>query len=61
MPVQRGDRPLATTFREFIETICTQPVHFLNDLIDCYMRFSDGNTDEQWIPKRYIADRRPIP
>jgi hypothetical protein len=60
MPPGKRDPPLAATFESFIETICTQPVHFLNELIFCYTRFSDGKTRTQWIPKRYIPDRRTL-
>ncbi|HEY2587982.1 MAG TPA: hypothetical protein VGI81_19720 [Tepidisphaeraceae bacterium] len=60
MPPEKHDGPLAADFGKFIETICTQPVHFLNDLLFCYTRFSDGKTKTQWIPKRYIPDRRSV-
>jgi hypothetical protein len=58
IPPGAADPPLANSFEEFIDIICTKPVYFLNDLLYCYTRFSDGKTDTQWIPKRYIADRR---
>jgi hypothetical protein len=58
MPPEANDPPLANSFEGFIELICTKPVYFLNDLSFCYTRFSDSKTDTQWIPKRYIADRR---
>lgn len=60
MPPEVNDPPLANSFEEFIDIVCTNPVHFLNDLLFCYTRFSDSKTDTQWIPKRYIADRRSI-
>lgn len=58
MPPDKHDAPLAADLGKFIETICTQPVHFLNDLLFCYTRFSDGKSETQWIPKRYLPDRR---
>jgi hypothetical protein len=57
MPPEKGDPPLANSFDRFIQIICTEPVHFLNELLFCYTRFSDGKTETQWIPKRYIANR----
>ena len=60
MPPGANDPPLAKSFAEFIDIICTMPVHFLNEMLFCYTRFSDGKTDEQWIPKRYIADRTSL-
>ena len=56
MPPEANDPPLANSFEELIEIICTKPVHFLNDLLYCYTPVSDGKTDTQWIPKRYIAN-----
>jgi hypothetical protein len=47
--------PIADSFGEFLESIITDPATFLNRL-GCYTRYSDGTTDTQWIPKRYVAD-----
>jgi hypothetical protein len=59
MPPQKKTPPLATDFALFVELVCMQPVHFFNDLLLCYTRFSDGQTGKQWIPIRYLPDRRP--
>lgn len=57
MPPAIGDGPLAGSFAEFMEIVCTDPVHFVNELLYCCTRFSDGVTDEQWIPREYVSDR----
>jgi len=58
MPPYDQEPPLATDFAAFIELISTQPVHFLNDLLGCYTRFTDDRTVTQWIPRRYLPDCR---
>jgi hypothetical protein len=57
MPPKKQGAPLAPSFSAFVEIICTQPVHFLNNLLLCYTRFSEGKTGTQWIPNRYLHDR----
>jgi len=58
MPPDKKTPPMASDFASFIELICTQPIHFFNELLFCYTRFSDGKTAKQWIPSRYLLDRR---
>lgn len=58
MPPEKETPPLAADFASFVELVCTQPVHFFNELLLCYTRFSDGLTGKQWIPLRYLPDRR---
>jgi hypothetical protein len=58
MPPEIGAEPVANNFVGFIDLICTEPVRALNEISLCYTRYSDGVTNTQWIPKRYIADSR---
>lgn len=51
------DTPLAHSFSEFLERIVTDPADFLYDL-GCYARYTDGETDRQWIPERYVSRER---
>lgn len=46
------DGPLATDLADFLDGLVTDPAAFL-DRMGCYTRFSDGETDRQWIPKTY--------
>ena len=52
MPPSKRTAPLAADFATFLELISTRPVHFFNELLFCYTRFSDGRTPIQWIPTR---------
>jgi hypothetical protein len=49
------DTPLAETFGAFLQGIVADPPQFLLDL-GCYARYSDGRSDIQWIPMRYLHD-----
>jgi hypothetical protein len=49
------DTPLAETFGTFLQRIVADPPQFLLDL-GCYARYSDGRSDIQWIPVRYLHD-----
>ena len=52
------DTPLAPTFSAFLDRIVEEPAKLLHDL-GCYARYSDGTTDIQWIPERYVSRERP--
>jgi len=49
------DTPVGETFNEFLSKIVTNPADFLYEM-GCYTRYSDGKTNGQYIPKRFIAD-----
>ena len=49
------EKDLGKSFNEFLQKIVTNPADFLLDM-GCYTRYSDGKTDEQWIPKKFYAD-----
>lgn len=52
-----GDDPLAPSFNGFLNRLIDDPAKFLYDL-GCYARYSDGRTDTQWIPERYVSRER---
>jgi hypothetical protein len=54
-----NNEPFARSFNDFIIRIVDDPARFLME-IGCYARYSDGQTDTQWIPKRYVRDLRQI-
>jgi len=58
MPPDEQTPPLAADFASFIELVCTKPIHFFNELLHCNTRFTDGKTGKEWIPNRYLPDRR---
>lgn len=45
----------ADNFDSFIRPILTDPANELLHL-GCYTRYSDGKTDIQWIPRRFLTD-----
>jgi hypothetical protein len=49
------DVPLAETFGAFLQRIAADAPQFLLDL-GCYARYSDGRSETQWIPVRYLHD-----
>lgn len=49
------DTPAGETFNEFLSKIAIDPVEFLFEK-GCYTRYSDGKTNEQYIPKVFVAD-----
>ncbi|PHR92738.1 MAG: hypothetical protein COA78_33285 [Blastopirellula sp.] len=49
------DQPIAESFADFLALILRDPADFLFK-VGCYTRYSDGETDTQWIPKEYIPD-----
>ena len=51
------DTPLASSFSGFLDRIVGDPAKFLFDL-GCYARYSDEQTDKQWIPERYLSRER---
>lgn len=46
---------IAKDVEQFINQLCTINDELLDDIM-CYSRYSDGETDTQWIPKKYITD-----
>jgi hypothetical protein len=49
------DTPIAENFGVFLGRLALDPPKFLYDL-GCYARYSDGQSDRQWIPLRYLHD-----
>jgi hypothetical protein len=47
--------PIAGCFNEFLDKIVRNPPRFLNRL-GCYARYSDGKSDTQWIPTKYVPN-----
>jgi len=50
------ESPFADDFDGFLKHVCSDPVTLLNDELGCYICYSDGTTDEQWIPEEYFSD-----
>lgn len=48
------DTPLADSLGELLDRVRREPAVFLYDL-GCYARYSDGHSDIQWIPERYLS------
>jgi hypothetical protein len=53
------EEPFAATFDQFLERISTSPVRLLAEDLGFYARYSDGQSDKQWIPIEYTADSAP--
>jgi hypothetical protein len=47
--------PFAVSFDDFLAQISTDPAHLLSVQLGCTTRYSDGETDTQWIPIEYRA------
>jgi len=58
MRPEKGDGPMADDFAGFIRLLYERPAYFFNELLLCYMRFADGRTPTEWLPGRYLPDRR---
>ncbi len=50
---------IAPTFEKFLQMIIKDPPSFLYKC-GCYTRYSDGKTDVQWIPKKYVPNCKSI-
>jgi len=50
------EEPFAGSFDEFVERVSSNPVKLLSEDLGCYARYSDGQTDIQWIPEEYLPD-----
>lgn len=50
------EKPFANNFAEFLIRIIEEPAQLLSEELGCYTRYSDGKTDTQWIPERYVPD-----
>lgn len=46
----------ADGFGSFLIRVTQDPVKLLTDDVGCYTRYSDGETDAQWIPEEYFDD-----
>jgi hypothetical protein len=49
------DSPVGETFNDFLSKISSDPAQFLYDM-GCYTRYTDGETEGQYIPKQFVAD-----
>ncbi len=49
------ESPIAENLGELLDRIRTDPAAFLYER-GCYTRYSDGNTDTQWLPKEYVSN-----
>jgi hypothetical protein len=47
------DQPFAESFDEFLAHISDSPATLLSEELGCYARYSEGQTDTQWIPIAY--------
>jgi hypothetical protein len=47
--------PMAESFEDLLSMIVKDPPGFLYQC-GCFTRYSDGKTDIQWIPKKYVPD-----
>lgn len=52
--------PFADSLDGFIQRVCSEPILLLNEALGCYARYSDGETDTQWIPSQYFQDVRGL-
>ena len=52
-----SDEPVAKNLEVFLNRLIANPAAFLFDM-GCFTRYSDGQTETQWIPKKYISDRQ---
>ena len=46
----------ADDFSSFLTRVTREPVKLLAKDVGCYTRYSDGETDSQWIPEEYFSD-----
>lgn len=55
--VGAGDelRKVSHSLDEFLDYICNPSDELMTD-IQCYTRFSDGESDIQWLPQKYLHD-----
>jgi hypothetical protein len=49
------DEPFADSFDQFLAEVSTSPAELLSDRLGCTARYSDGDTDTQWIPLEYLS------
>jgi hypothetical protein len=57
-PPQRETPPIAKSFGEFLKLLYERPVYFFNDLYSCNTRFTNARPLVEWLPARYLPDRR---
>jgi hypothetical protein len=50
------EEPFANSFDEFMDRITISPAKLLSEDLGCCTRYSDGETDTQWIPIEYFGD-----
>jgi SMI1 / KNR4 family (SUKH-1) len=46
----------ADDFNGFLARVTREPVKLLAEDVGCYTRYSDGETEAQWIPEEYFSD-----
>ena len=57
MPPEGPDEFFTEDFPLFICALYYDPVYVLNEVLCCYSRYADGETETQWVPLRYAADQ----
>ena len=50
------EAPFAQDFNGFLLRVIEEPARLLSEELGCYTRYSDGKTETQWIPERYVPD-----
>lgn len=50
------EEPFSESFDEFVIRIADSPAKLLSEDLGCYARYSDGETEVQWIPQAYFPD-----
>ena len=50
------EEPFSESFDEFVSRIADSPAKLLSEDLGCYARYSDGETEIQWIPEEYFPD-----
>ncbi len=50
----------ADDFDAFLKHVTEEPVRLLAEQVGCYTRYSDGETDLQWIPEEYLTNASAV-
>ena len=50
------EEAFSESFDEFLSRIADSPAKLLSEDLGCYARYSDGQTEIQWIPEEYFSD-----
>jgi hypothetical protein len=59
-PPTRDTPPTAQTFADFVKLLYDQPIYFFNDLCSCNTRFTNDRPLVEWLPIRYLPDRKNL-